>query len=107
MMKKRVASLLLLPFLCGCNHQATTFRITDISKDTIFQAKTHQMNPTTIILTVTGHVNDTFMLQGFIKIPGGDVHEEIKQDCYHPTYNIRYSPFRATKGQLTISYRIP
>lgn len=106
-MEKAITTVLILGvFLSGCIEKRDAFVITRLNKDTTFQATSNKHYPTTIVLNIKGHVNDTFMLQGHIKIPGGDISQEIRQDCYSLPYSIRYTPYKATQGNLGITYKV-
>lgn len=104
----RIISHLLL-YLCiafSCNSK-TKLELTDLSRDTLLHLTSKSSNPTTIILKVTGFANDTFMLQGFLKIPGGTVDSTFKLDCYTKDFFLSYKALKVTKGNLTIEYIIP
>lgn len=107
-MRKVIAPLLvLLTSLYGCSSKRVVFEVTDLSRDTTFIATTNKQFPSFIILKVSGQASDTFLLQGFVKIPGGKINEEIQQDCYHQEYNIRYSPYLVSSCKLQIIYVVP
>jgi hypothetical protein len=107
-MGKKIISLFVsVIILYGCSSKGTIFEVIDLSRDTTFIATTTNILPSAIILKVTGQANDTFLLQGFIKVPGGKIDQEIQQDFYGKAYHIRYSSYRATSGRLQISYVVP
>jgi len=43
---------------------------------------------------------DTFMLQEFLKIPGGAVDSSFKLDCYTKDYSLSYKALKAKKAIL-------
>lgn len=97
---------LYLCIACSCNSK-TKLELKDLSRDTIIHLTSRSHNPTTIIFKVSGFANDTFMLQEFLKIPGGAVDSSFKLDCYTKDYSLSYKALKAKKGNLIIEYSIP
>lgn len=76
------------------------------NRDTSFHIKTSKSNNTAIKLTITGEVNDTFMIQ-HIKIPGGKINTSFNMDFYTSESELSYQHYKATSGKLLINYDIP
>jgi hypothetical protein len=98
--------LLYLSVASICN-STTKFELKDISRDTIIHLTSESGTPSSIVFKVKGFASDTFMLQEFLKIPGGVVDSSFTLDCYTKDYYLSYKALKAKKGNLVIEYVIP
>ncbi len=104
-MKTVIIGLLIL--LAGCKSIKGEFVISDVSKDKVFLVKTNSDNNTTVILNITGQVDDTCIVGHWLKIPGGNIDTTVQHDFYNEDYHFRYESYKASKGSLKIKYHIP
>jgi hypothetical protein len=63
--------------------------------------------PTTAFFEVNGTLDDTAQLQGVPLVPiGGKINEAFRIDQYSDTLNVIYTPYKAKKGNLKITYKV-
>ena len=93
-------------FLTSCEQNRGEWIITDVSKDTILIAETKVKSPTTLLLEISGQVNDSIEVSG-IRLPGGKIQKEFRLDHYYPKVSVQFKSYKATKGNLRIKYYVP
>ncbi|MNK09421.1 hypothetical protein D3C87_273800 [compost metagenome] len=106
---KNLLLFLSLPifFLASCDPKNKgQWVITDVSKDTLLIAETKVRHPSTLILEISGQVNDTIEVHG-MKLPGGKIQREFRLDHYYPKVSVQFKSYKATKGSLKIKYHLP
>lgn len=81
-MKCLIVFVVLHLCLISCSGEKEKLTVVDASRDTVFLIKTSKDLTTTINLLIKGYVNDTVMLQGSIKIPGGKINEKLQFDFF-------------------------
>ncbi|MBL0884012.1 MAG: hypothetical protein IBJ16_11825 [Chitinophagaceae bacterium] len=104
-MKPVIISLFIL--LTGCKSTKGDFVISDVSKDTVVLIKTNSNDNTTVILSITGQVDDTCIVGHWIKIPGGNIDTTVQHDFYNKDYLLKYESYKASNGSIKINYHIP
>ena len=104
---KKIITISLLFAVFGCYQAARkAFTIKNLGKDTSFQIKASS-NPTTVIIKLTGFSNDSFLIQNYFKIPGGNINNTVQMDFYNKVFDFSFNPYKAKKGKLTVEIYIP
>lgn len=103
---RRFLFSLLAVALADCNSKPNEIKLEKLDKDTTLVLSSNASHPTTLLLTLKGFANDSFSVQDFIKLPGGKIDSSFKLDCYTKDYYLHYQSYKATKGRLSVIYRI-
>lgn len=104
---EKIIAISLLLAVFGCYQAARkTFTIENLGKDTSFQV-TASSNPTTVIIKLTGFANDSFLIQHYYKIPGGNINDTVQMDFYNKVFDFSYKPYKAKQGKLLVEIYIP
>jgi hypothetical protein len=104
-MKCLTGFLFTLSVLCACNNEGQT--VIDAGRDTTIVITTGKALPNMLSLRILGSANDTFIIQGYYRIPGGrELDTTIKTDWYNDKFPIKYQAHKATMGRLTIRYSL-
>lgn len=100
--------LLTSTFFSSCyKDRKGIWEVIDASRDTVFfDNDSSSYSPNAIILNITGQTDDSIMIQGVV-IPGGEINEKIRLDWYNKNVSVDYKSYKATTGNLKISYLIP
>lgn len=103
----RLLYLIPLFFLISCDQKNRgEWLIADVSRDTLLIAETDVKTPTTLLLKISGQVDDSIEVSS-IKIPGGKIEEELRYDHYYPKIEVNFKSYKAKKGSLRVKYYLP
>lgn len=94
--------LLIFVFCLSCNHNKSIF-ICNASKDTLITVKSTEKYPSTIVLIVSGNIDDTCKILG-VPIYKNNFDKKLYFDSYSKETKINYEAYRVKKGKLKIQY---
>gem|GEM_PF-6502473 len=103
----RVIIVVIAMAMSACHSERQRFELASVDKDTVIHVQSNKDNTTTMILKITGFVDDTCQLQGFAKFPGGDIDTTLKLDFYGKIFDLRYDSYKAKRGHLVVETFVP
>ena len=99
--------MLVVMAMTACHSERQRFELASVDKDTVIHVQSNKDNTTTMILKITGFVDDTCQFQGFAKFPGGDIDTTMQLDFYGKIFDMRYESYKAKRGRLVVETFVP
>lgn len=99
---RKIFYLFIFVFCTSCNDKRF-ITIIDASKDTVVTVKSNEKYPSTIVLQVSGNIDDTCKILG-VPIYKNNFDKKLYFDSYSKETKIKYEAYRVKKGNLKIQY---
>lgn len=101
--------LVIIVIISSCSQRGTIV-LNNLQNDTSIAVpiKWITSDPSTIILSIKGHANDTCNLYGFLVLPKGKIDTSFSKETYDPKkFWISYKKYKSKNTSLKIDYYIP